>query len=339
MRGDRDERPRVEVGRRRRLDERRPVTGEGTARRSEHGVDRGRVRRRDTCQGGVGAGPRHRGGGDGRRSRNRRHGLGRGDRRGIGDDDRRGRTVGRRVRCGREGRRRDDLDQRCRRRVPSAGRRGCGGRARGCDQDGDADCGEDPQAHGGEFRAPRSVRETVACPSCGSCRCPAVATGCQRRTLTVTPSPIPATTVHEAVVGEGRLGERADRHDGAVVGGGVGDPSLGQHVVGHDQAAGSHEPRRVDELRGVAGLVGVDVAEVIGAVLEQRQRVERGPGVDGDAPGRDLPQPSPGVRGPGGVELEGVEAPLGERGPRRSRPPRCRRRCRSPTPSRPPPRG
>ena len=80
---------------------------------------------------------------------------------------------------------------------------------------------------------------------------------------------------HQAVVVGDLAAELADRHRLLVALGRVGDPVVPQRVVeGHD-AAGTQQPQRLLEVGGVLGLVAVAEDEVVVAVGQPRQHLER----------------------------------------------------------------
>ena len=101
------------------------------------------------------------------------------------------------------------------------------------------------------------------------------------------PSPTGSSTGHQVVVGADLADQLADRQRLVVADRRVGDPVVPQRVVeGHD-AAGAEQPQRLPEVGGVLGLVAVHEDDVVVAVGEPGEHVERGAGDGAGALGRD----------------------------------------------------
>ena len=85
----------------------------------------------------------------------------------------------------------------------------------------------------------------------------------QRLTATSSPSPTESSALIEPLVVADRAAELAQRRRLAVADGRVGHPVVPEHVVVGDDAARAQQPQRLLVVDAVAGLVGVDVDQVV----------------------------------------------------------------------------
>ena len=108
---------------------------------------------------------------------------------------------------------------------------------------------------------------------------PAQVSGVQTFLAASRPSPTGSSTGDQRVVRRAiALAELADRHRLLVALRRVGDPVVPQRVVERHDAAGAQQPQRLLEVGGVLRLVAVAEDQVVVAVGQPGQHVERGAG-------------------------------------------------------------